>query len=89
MGHSITCTYHCEVSLSDGKKLCYGAMSLREAYGTGKSHALAYGAQLVKINVFGQTVAGRAVMQKDYLIIDAWGNKDHYFIDQAVPFYTF
>jgi len=89
MGHSITCTYHCEVSLADRQKLCYGAMNLRDAYGTGKSHAIAYNTQLVKINVMAQTAAGRKIMHKDYLIIDAWGHRDHYFMEDKIPFDTF
>ena len=89
MGRSVTCTYHCEVALSNGQNYCYGAMSLKEAYNNGRSNAEADGASLVKITVFAQTANGRKSIHKDFLIIDAWGKRDHYYMSDPIPFYTF
>jgi hypothetical protein len=89
MGRSVTCNYHCTASLSNGQNPIFGAMSLKEAYKNGQSCAIAEGAQLVKISVFAQTASGRKAVKKDFIIIDAWNNKDHYYMEDKIPFYTF
>ena len=89
MGRSVTCTYHCEATLANGQSPIYGAMNLKDAYGTGKSHAEAYNTRLVKVIVFEQTGNGRKAMKKDYLIIDCWNKIEHYAMQDKIPFYTF
>lgn len=90
MGRSITCTYHCEVLLSNtSSNPIGGAMSLKEAYNFGKSCAEAWKGDLVKVVVFPQTARGRNAMKKDFIIIDTWGKKDHYYITDPIPLYTF
>lgn len=89
MGRSVTCNYHLEIDLSKHSGLLTGAMSLKQAKQIGKSYAEAYGEQLVKITVFPQTKVGEKAMRKDFLIIDAWGNIDHYSVQDNVPFYSF
>ena len=89
MGRSITCTYHCEVNLSNGQKPIFGAMSLKDAYNNSKSFADSYGCQVVNTIVFAQTKTGQRAMKKDFIIIDSLGNKDHYSMNDKIPFYTF
>jgi len=89
MGKSITCNYHCTAQLANGTNPIFGAMSLKEAKAIAKSIATAYKTLLVRIDIYPQTKTGERVMKKDFLIIDAWGNIQHYEIGERIPFYTF
>ena len=89
MGKSITCNYHCTVNLSNGKNPIGGAMTLKEVLKLGDSYAKHYKADLVKIDVFPQTAAGRKVVRKDFLIMTAAGTIDRFNIGDSIPMYCF
>lgn len=77
------------VCLSNGQAPEAGANSFKEAYEIGNTMAAHYGAHLVKVELFPQTVRARTQCQKDFVILDCDGNADHYSIGEPVPMYCF
>jgi hypothetical protein len=90
MGRSVTCNYHCAVSIdSRREEISFGAMKLSKIHQQSLGIAEQFNSNLVKVVVMPQTKIGERVMQKDYLIIDCKGKIDHYLIGETVPMYCF